>query len=74
MDKDKGGTISVEELHQLMIMLGMDVTVDEVDDMVTEIDANNDGEIQFEEFLAVMSKKMKATCSTATIREAFQYV
>lgn len=56
VDTDRSGSISTNELHQLMHMLGMNLTVEEVVAMVTEIDENCDGEIQFEEFLAVMSR------------------
>ncbi len=61
-----------QELHTLMEMLGMIVTLDEVNAMIEEIDENNDGEIQFEEFVAVMSRKMKATCTSEEIRTAFR--
>ena len=74
VDKDGSGSISVEELHELMQMLGMTVTLDEVNVMVEEIDENNDGEIQFEEFVAVMARKMKAMCTSEEIRMAFRCV
>jgi calmodulin len=47
-DRDGGGSISKEELGQLMETLGIHASPDEIDMMVNEIDKNNDGEIQFE--------------------------
>jgi calmodulin len=48
VDRDGGGSISKEELGQLMETLGIHASPDEIDLMVNEIDKNNDGEIQFE--------------------------
>jgi calmodulin len=72
VDLDRSGSISNEELHQLMRMLGMQVTMEDVTVMVSEIDENNDGAIQFDEFLAVMSKKMRASYVASQIRDAFR--
>lgn len=37
-----------------------------------EIDKNNDGEIQFEEFVAVMSRKVQATYTAEEVKGAFK--
>jgi len=50
----------------------MDVSEEEVKTMVEEIDSNNDGQIQFDEFLAVMSRKMKTAFSAEDLRKAFR--
>ena len=39
VDLDHGGTIDCEELGELMDLLGMNVTDDEVEQMVNEIDS-----------------------------------
>lgn len=49
VDRDKGGSISKSELAQLMDTLQINASQQEIDLMIGEIDANNDGEIQFEE-------------------------
>lgn len=65
------------ELGQLMETLGIRASQDEIDLMISEIDRNGDGDIQFEgwfqhlsgvfsffffaEFVAVMSRKVNAT-------------
>lgn len=53
MDADKGGTLSVEEVKQLMELLGMRSRIDEVESMIQEIDADGNGTIDFEEFVMV---------------------
>ena len=40
--------------------------------MIMEIDKNNDGEIQFEEFVAVMSRKVQATYTSEEVKNAFK--
>lgn len=72
VDRDKGGTISKEELAQLMKTLSINASQQELDLMIDEIDTNNDGEIQFEEFVAVMSKKVQATYSAEEVIHAFK--
>ncbi len=42
-------------------------------DMINEVDVDGNGEIDFEEFLAMMAKKMQETDSEEEIKEAFKY-
>eukprot|EP01083_Nonionella_stella_P013487 37948_1 len=72
VDEDRGGSISKEELQQLMATVGIHTTQAEIDQIVAEIDKNNDGEIQFEEFVAVMSHKVSTAYSSDDVVEAFR--
>ena len=47
VDRDGGGTITKEELGELMDTLGIDATPDEIDLMINEIDEDSNGEIDF---------------------------
>eukprot|EP01083_Nonionella_stella_P013486 37946_1 len=69
---ERGGSISKEELQQLMATVGIHTTQAEIDQIVAEIDKNNDGEIQFEEFVAVMSHKVSTAYSSDDVVEAFR--
>ncbi len=71
VDKDGGGSISKEELAELMDTLGIEITTEELDAMVREIDASGDGNIDFEEFVEVMSKKVSATYTSEQVKHAF---
>ena len=53
-DKDKSGFICREELRQVMINLGEQVTEDQLDEMMDEADINKDGKVSFEEFEKLM--------------------
>lgn len=53
-DKNGDGLISAEELKQVMIDLGENLTDQEIADMMKDGDANSDGFIDFKEFKALM--------------------
>ena len=53
MDRDKGGTLSIDEVKQLMELLGMKIRQDELEQMIAEIDSDGSGQVDFEEFLQV---------------------
>jgi len=71
-DKDGDGTISTKELGTVMKSLGQKPTAAELADMINEVDADGNGEIDFEEFLTMMAKKLKETDLEEDIREAFR--
>ncbi len=54
-DHDNNGSISKEELQDAMTRYGHTFTVEECDEMFREADANNDGKIDFDEFVAMMT-------------------
>lgn len=72
VDKDKGGSISKEELSDLMDTLGINASAEEIDLMINEIDDDNNGEIDFDEFVAVMSRKVNATYTADDVKQSFK--
>jgi calmodulin len=64
-DKDGDGQITTKELGTVMRSLGQNPSESELQDMINEVDADNNGTIDFPEFLTMMARKMK-------IREAFK--
>ena len=57
-DKDGDGTVSTKELGQVMRTLGQNPTESELNDMIKEVDIDGNGEIDFEEFVDLMIKKV----------------
>ena len=57
-DNDGSGAISVNELTSAMSSLGFDVKHAVVYNMVSDLDADGSGEIEFGEFLDVMTAKI----------------
>src|SRR5256714_2862544 len=55
-----------------MRSLGQNPTEAELQDMINEVDADGNGEIDFPEFLTMMARKMKETDSEEEIKEAFK--
>jgi calmodulin len=49
-DKDGSGTISADELRQVMKSLGEDLTDREIDEMIAEADKDRNGTIDCESF------------------------
>ena len=54
-DKDDNGVISAAELHRVMTSLGENVTEDEVKEMIKEADLDGDGQINYQEFVTIMT-------------------
>ncbi|XP_066279453.1 calmodulin-A-like isoform X2 [Branchiostoma lanceolatum] len=49
-DKEGNGYITSSDLRQVLNCLGQDLTEEEVDDMIGEVDQDGDGKIDYEEF------------------------
>ena len=56
-DKDENGYIEKDELKQMMAKLGEKLTDGEIDEMMKEADTDNDGRVNYNEFLAMMKPK-----------------
>eukprot|EP00831_Metopus_contortus_P003439 TRINITY_DN11268_c0_g1_i1.p2 TRINITY_DN11268_c0_g1~~TRINITY_DN11268_c0_g1_i1.p2 ORF type:complete len:208 (-),score=60.17 TRINITY_DN11268_c0_g1_i1:299-922(-) len=54
LDKDKGGSISAEELEEPLIALGFAENRDDIQRLINVIDKNGNGEIELDEFLAII--------------------
>ena len=55
-DKNGDGFISAPELRHIMTCLGESLTDQEIDEMIKEADVDGDGQINYEEFVFMMSK------------------
>ena len=71
-DKDKDGYITAKELGDLIRNLGQNPTEAEIQNMINEVDINNNGAIDFKEFLDIMLKKLKDSESEEELIEAFK--
>ncbi|XP_060523392.1 calmodulin-A-like isoform X2 [Cylas formicarius] len=71
-DKDEDGTITMAELGVVMRSLGQRPTETELRDMVNEVDQDGNGTIEFNEFLQMMSRKMKEADGEEELKEAFR--
>lgn len=71
-DKDGDGSITTTELGVVMRSLGQSPTEADLRQMISEVDADGSGTIDFAEFLTLMARKIKTKDSEAEIVEAFK--
>ncbi len=71
-DRADRGTITTKELGTVMRALGQDPTEAELQDMINEVDLDGNGNIDFEEFSSLMSKKMKEKDTDEELMDAFK--
>uniref|UniRef100_A0A1I8H0H6 Calmodulin n=1 Tax=Macrostomum lignano TaxID=282301 RepID=A0A1I8H0H6_9PLAT len=71
-DRDGGGTISANELGDVMRSLGQNPSEDEVQRLIRQVDVDGNGELDFAEFTILMMKKMNEGESGTQIREALK--
>lgn len=55
-DVDKGGTLDLGELKDMLKSVGQDLTLEELQEIIADFDDDNSGEIDFEEFLQIFLK------------------
>ncbi|KAK4934363.1 Calmodulin [Elasticomyces elasticus] len=70
-DKDNSASISTEELGDVMRSLGQNPTHVELQDMVNEVDTDQSGSIEFNEFLAMMATTMQPKDFAEETKAAF---
>ena len=71
-DKDGDGTITTKELGIIMSSLGQNPTEAELQDMISEVDRDGNGIIDFPEFLTMMGRQMNDKDTEEEIRNAFR--
>ncbi|KAG2674141.1 hypothetical protein I3760_13G121100 [Carya illinoinensis] len=71
-DSDADGRITTKELGTVMRSLGLNPTAPELQEMINEVDTDNNGTIDFLEFLDQMARQMKAAALEEELKEAFR--
>ena len=72
-DADGSGTISVEELGEVLRSVGQNCSDDEIKALLTEADMDDDGVIDFPEFLTLVAEKMERADNDVDMRDTFQF-
>ncbi|XP_068146530.1 calmodulin-beta [Drosophila tropicalis] len=72
LKKDSEGSVTTRELANIMRSLGCHPTDGELQSMVNEVDYDGNGSIEFEEFSAMILRKLRATNNEDELREAFR--
>lgn len=72
-DQNGDGTISTDELKEVMTNLGQIVSDDDIKEMLQDVDTDSEGNLGFDAFQKIMSQKMGATDATKELQEAFRF-
>jgi calmodulin len=72
MDRNGDGVLTVDDLASVMRAIGQSPTHAELQDMIREVDADGNDQIDFTEFLALMSRQMRQSDIEDELREAFR--
>lgn len=70
IDLNNSGQISISEVKQLVKNLNLNVEICAIEQVFKKIDQNNDGKIQFEEFLNVIKKNRSKQVDVKTMFRA----
>jgi len=54
-DIDRSGTLSVDEIYNVISQMGAQVSIEELIELMNEIDVDRNGELDVDEFIALMS-------------------
>ena len=71
-DRDGDGTISTDELGIVLRSIGQNPTDKEIEEMIAEVDDDNNGYCEYDEFLLLMSKKINEGQMDEEMMEAFK--
>lgn len=71
-DNDKSGEIDIEELKQALKNLGIDAKNQTLQNMMTDLDKNQSGKIDFEEFIDMMTAKMSDRDTREDLEKVFK--
>lgn len=58
-DRDQDGYITIQELAEIMRNLGDPPTEENIQDMISEVDIDGSGNINFQEFISLMARRMR---------------
>jgi calmodulin len=72
MDRNGDGVITVDDLAVVMTAIGQSPNHSELQDMIRQVDADGNDNIDFTEFLALMSRQMRQSDIEEELRETFR--
>lgn len=58
-DRDQDGYITIHELAEIMRNLGDPPTEENIQDMISEVDIDGSGNVNFQEFISLMARRMR---------------
>ncbi|KAM0975713.1 hypothetical protein FF1_018748 [Malus domestica] len=73
-DTDGSGTIDAKELNVAMRALGFEMTEEQINQMIADVDKDGSGAIDFDEFAHMMTAKIGERDTKEELMKAFQLI
>ncbi|XP_021897624.1 probable calcium-binding protein CML20 [Carica papaya] len=73
-DTDQSGTIDAKELNVAMRALGFEMTEEQINQMIADVDKDGSGAIDFDEFVHMMTAKIGERNTNDELTKAFQII
>jgi calcium-binding protein CML len=64
----------MQELATVINQLGQNPSEEEMQEMIREVDSNGNGTVEFNEFLALMEKKLKVHINSKLFCQKYAYI
>jgi calmodulin len=74
VDQGSTGSIGLHELGAVLRCFGTNPTEAEIQDIISEVDNDGNGDLDFEEFMALMCRKLKDTDVEQELKDAFNLI
>lgn len=71
-DADQNGTVDSDEIKDVLVKLGVEITGDEIKDIMANLDENGDGVMDFNEFVQMMDRRLSINSQYAEIEQTFK--
>jgi len=71
-DADGSGSIDMKEISKAMKVMGIKISKEELTKMISDVDSSGDGDIDFSEFLQMMTGKMGEKDSREDVVKVFK--
>ena len=73
-DIDHSGTLSVDEIYSVILKIGAEVSMEELIELMNEIDVDRDGELDIDEFVALMNMGDEIQFRSAAAKNTFMHI
>jgi calmodulin len=73
-DNDNDGTISTNELGRVLKQLGQNLSDQELKDLIEEVDMDKNGEVDFQEFVTLMAKRLHESETEEEVMNSFKAI
>ena len=71
-DDDGNGTVEPEEIALKLAKFGLELSKEEIQDIMADVDENDDGVMDFDEFVKLMDRRMSLNSQRNEMKETFK--